>query len=358
MDFSGRLFTKTKFYERANFQYATFMNLVDFRSSEFVKVADFHDSTFEMKTYFLNITFNEKVYFNNAIFSETADFHYVDFQKGGSFNDCSLPDANFSNGKIQCVSFQNVIMNDIKFDGAEMENSYLAEAKWNISGVKKVGPVKKVFLFSEPLYTMVEELNAKRIPSDTRGDLIAKMSSYKIAMGTYRRIKLSLSNEGDYEKAGDFFIKEKEMNRVLLGLKNEVRSIDAAENASGEDIQKRNVGEWVYQTIQYHFSAYGERPSLIARWSLIIISIFAFIYCITDVYFDSIDGISFMQWGRWENVYIIFYYLYFSIVTFTTLGYGDVAPTGGMRFVAACEAVIGALLIAYFVVSLARKVMR
>jgi uncharacterized protein YjbI with pentapeptide repeats len=51
--------------------------------------------------------------------------------------------------------------------------------------------------------------------------------------------------------------------------------------------------------------------------------------------------------------------LYFSVVTFTTLGYGDLHPNGGwMRFVAGCEALSGAALMALFIVSLARKFTR
>lgn len=34
-------------------------------------------------------------------------------------------------------------------------------------------------------------------------------------------------------------------------------------------------------------------------------------------------------------------YLYFSMVTFTTLGYGDIQPTGELRIIAATQAVLG-----------------
>ena len=50
--------------------------------------------------------------------------------------------------------------------------------------------------------------------------------------------------------------------------------------------------------------------------------------------------------------------LYFSVVTFTTLGYGDMQPTGWMRGVAGFEALCGAGLMAAFVVVLSRKFVR
>ena len=50
--------------------------------------------------------------------------------------------------------------------------------------------------------------------------------------------------------------------------------------------------------------------------------------------------------------------LYFSVVTFTTLGYGDYHAIGYMRYIAAAEAFIGAALTALFTVIVARNIIR
>ncbi|MBU7025782.1 MAG: two pore domain potassium channel family protein [Theionarchaea archaeon] len=52
------------------------------------------------------------------------------------------------------------------------------------------------------------------------------------------------------------------------------------------------------------------------------------------------------------------YCLYYSIVTFTTLGYGDIHPLGYSHIIASVEALTGAFFIALFVVVFARKMMR
>ena len=53
-------------------------------------------------------------------------------------------------------------------------------------------------------------------------------------------------------------------------------------------------------------------------------------------------------------------YLYFSVVTFTTLGYGDISPLGIARGFAALEAILGfiftPILIAAFIVVLQRRI--
>jgi len=47
--------------------------------------------------------------------------------------------------------------------------------------------------------------------------------------------------------------------------------------------------------------------------------------------------------------------LYFSTVTFTTLGYGDMSPMGWLRAVALIEAFFGALTIGFLVAGFSRS---
>ena len=50
--------------------------------------------------------------------------------------------------------------------------------------------------------------------------------------------------------------------------------------------------------------------------------------------------------------------LYYSLVTFTTLGYGDIQPTGWLKALSAIEALTGAVFMALIVAVIARKWMR
>lgn len=49
--------------------------------------------------------------------------------------------------------------------------------------------------------------------------------------------------------------------------------------------------------------------------------------------------------------------LYFSIVTFTTLGYGDYRPRGACKILADATALIGAFMLALFILVLSRAYM-
>ncbi len=54
----------------------------------------------------------------------------------------------------------------------------------------------------------------------------------------------------------------------------------------------------------------------------------------------------------------LFRCLYFSVVTFTTLGYGDVQPVGASRLISMVEAMLGIFLMSLFTVSVARRALR
>jgi voltage-gated potassium channel Kch len=60
----------------------------------------------------------------------------------------------------------------------------------------------------------------------------------------------------------------------------------------------------------------------------------------------------------WQSGIAIQTALYFSTVTFTTLGYGDYRPEGRLQAVAAVEVSLGAVLIALLTVVFARRFLR
>lgn len=72
---------------------------------------------------------------------------------------------------------------------------------------------------------------------------------------------------------------------------------------------------------------------LLCNWVLL--------YAVAYAYLGLIDGEKLVR----EPITC----LYFSIVTWTTLGYGDVRPSMDARFVAASEALLGYIWMAFFI---------
>ncbi len=98
-------------------------------------------------------------------------------------------------------------------------------------------------------------------------------------------------------------------------------------------------------------SLYGESVWRVFFTAFSIILIYASIYSLRGSIIGTDTAVPVHNF--WTN-------LYFSIVTFTTLGYGDLHPISsiGIRLLAGSEAFLGAFILAYFVVVVSRKIMR
>lgn len=100
--------------------------------------------------------------------------------------------------------------------------------------------------------------------------------------------------------------------------------------------------KWLASVLEYLLWGYGERPFRIALVAGLVIGTYATAY-------------RFMSWpGRpsldWVDS------LYFSVVTFTTLGYGDIAPlTTALKIVTASEALFGAFFIGLVVAGFSNR---
>ncbi|KYK34072.1 MAG: hypothetical protein AYK18_14575 [Theionarchaea archaeon DG-70] len=151
----------------------------------------------------------------------------------------------------------------------------------------------------------------------------------------YRNLKQSMQRHGDYSKAGDFYYREIECRKKAM---REKRFSLNWFKSFGHSLLKYTCG-------------YGEHPVRTALSSLFTILAFALLYGTFECLQYPMENPTIFQ--KIEST------IYFSFVTFTTLGLGDIRPLTRLgRALICCEAVIGAFLIALFVVVFARKMMR
>ena len=152
------------------------------------------------------------------------------------------------------------------------------------------------------------------------------------SMDSVKLLDLARSCRKQFEMSGE----TSEAAKIFI-LENEIK----LKEATG----RKKLFLWFYK----YLSNYGEAPLRVAFWSLFIIFVCAIGFCL--------NGIS-SSLPR-ENVYSFGTSIYFSFVTFTTLGYGDFSPinTTG-RVISAFEAVSGLFLTSLFLVTFVRKYSR
>jgi len=132
---------------------------------------------------------------------------------------------------------------------------------------------------------------------------------------TYSNLKKLYSDQGDETKANEYFIKERELYR---------------EFSKG--------WKYIVKTISYYYWGYGKKPQNIIYTSIVTILLCALIF----YFFPDLLNTTTSKTTLIDNIY-------FSTVTFTTLGYGDISPLGGLRIIALLEAFFGAMSIGFLV---------
>ena len=134
----------------------------------------------------------------------------------------------------------------------------------------------------------------------------------------YKTFKKIYQSQGDDDIAKSYFIRENEFIRKQLKGWN-----------------------FFTKSLSYYYWEYGRKPHRIIYISLAIIIVFGFIYWLNS------DLISLnTSNGKHFNFGDSFY---FSTITFTTLGYGDLSPTGWLKILSSIEAFSGVINMGFLI---------
>ncbi len=240
-----------------------------------------------------------------------SDLYHCNLSKAHLFHidlsNSSLMKADLCGANINCACLEGVNLLGVKLDGSKLDN-----IDWD----------KQI----------TQEQQAKKA-----SDPALRMDYYEQAEEIYRNLRKTTESQGLFELAGYFFQREMIMRRFQL--------------------PKRSLKRALSKIVDL-FCGYGEEPARVVGFSLITILSFAFLFFfvgITDG--ESSIGLSSEQPIN-HNIRNFFQCLYFSVVTFTTLGYGDLSPLGMARAFAAIEAFAGSFILALFVVVFVKKMTR
>jgi ion channel len=271
--------------------------------------ADFSNSFFQAKSLKLYpITLdNRTTHFNRSEFSgEEKTFFILNPRR----NDLSFQEVFFHGGRtklkgdLQAASFLDTSLDNVDFN----------EAHW--------GSLRGRLLCRD-------ETDAIRVNTPAH---------FRKAADVCRSIKKCYESSGDYETAGDFYYGEMECKRKLS--------------------PRRSWGGLQFMRLT---SGYGEKPIRVIFTSLFVILGSALLYLFGGVNtpggiirVDAPDELA--QFPK--IIHDFLNCIYFSVVSFTTLGYGDYHPAGWSRVVGASEGFIGAFFMAMFVLTVGRKMNR
>ncbi|SON50446.1 ion channel [Vibrio tapetis] len=237
--------------------------------------------------------------------ADLSDAHFFGLDLRGT----SLMKASLSGGNLHCAQMEGCNLLGTDFTRARLEN-----VVWG----KELEQEKRA-----------EEVLKK-------GDKKKAVSYFQEAEEVARAIRKQCEKEGLFETAGSFFKKEMKFRRYQMPLFSTKRIISRLVDL---------------------FCGYGESPMRVVLFSMFLIWICSVAYFFLGT--TASNTYTVQEHGYfYAHAFEFFNAVYFSVVTFTTLGYGDISPIGFARFVAAFEAFMGSFTMALFVVVFVKKMTR
>jgi hypothetical protein len=243
-----------------------------------------------------------------------ADLYRANLQNAHLFaidlRGSSLMKADLRRANLHCADLRDCNLLGILLDGARLDN----------------------IIWDRQL--LQERQGRELLRSDNTADAI---QLFQEAEETYRNLRLHLERAGLFEQAGQFFHREMVMRRLQMPRYSGTRLLS-----------------WVVDL----FSGYGEKPLNVVLFSLGLIGFCGLLYFLVGVRQGDLNLGLDLGLDLWANLADLLDCLYFSVVTFTTLGYGDISPHGLARPIAAFEAFVGSFTMALFVVVFVKKMTR
>lgn len=296
--------------------------------------AAFSDATFH-ETELSNADLREADFSNSDL--REAEFPDADLRRA-EFIDADAIGANFQHANLQDTLLIRTDCREATFTSALLYQTVFADTRIN-SQTTFFAPETTFYdsITSRPACVYEENrLTADQLP--------ANVDPLEAAKWVYRRLETLHEANAFSEAARGFHISKEEAERAL---------------SRGRD----EVGQYLVRTFMWYSTKHGESVKrLLGWWGGVIILIGGLLPIVGGIK-DSAGTryaiTSLSELGTvtgWSEVLLN---LYFSVITFSTIGYGDLSPAGpGTRILVAFESVAGALLMALLIFVLGRRVAR
>ena len=285
-----------------------------------------------------------------------ADFTGADLQ-WATFLDADLQNADlvgvnlqkttFKNADLRGSNLTNATARECEFDGAILENAILTrtdvrEATFNEAQLYQI-QFSDIRINSQTAFGDECSYETGLHPPKT----VENVLPLEAATWVYRRLEKLHEENALADRTSHYHIRKEEAQRK-------------------RDRREGNWGRYAVATLNRYLTNHGESiKRLLVAWAVTILGaglLYPFVGGVEDsgtVYL--VDLVA--EWPPLASLVgageAVARGLYFSIITFTTIGYANVAPHGPWsRVLVGIESLVGAVLIALFVYVLGRRVAR
>ena len=292
----------------------------------------------------------------------------IDFEDVYFYN-CRLPEASFYDNHIELVSFQHCLLDDTEFlncrVGATFDQSSVCLAEFRESeftgakltdssliGVRFYECDFKASTFESPEFSREVLFSGCSIDHATSFDDIRIQNSgayeYEAKMKVYGQLADLCLSSREVNK----YVKYKKRERYAEGHKqlHDLKDADEFHHDFVSSLVNYLSHEYSRITMGYGYSV---GRVLVTMAIALLFGTFA--YAGLECGFDQLVGVNHGCHTVAAVLHTGLDAFYFSVMSFTTTGYGDISPTGFARFIAILQTFAGLILGAQFVYVLSTK---
>ncbi|WP_081461395.1 pentapeptide repeat-containing protein [Halalkalicoccus jeotgali] len=252
---------------------------------------------------------------------------------GGDYTDADARDADFSHATLHNALFTRTDCRGATFTNALLYETVFADARINSQTTFYDSGVSRPVVVYEKNPHALEGLSMDTHPLEA-------------AEWVYRRLEKLHDENALSEEARKFHISKQEVRRKY-------------------QYELEDYPQYAISTLQWHVNGHGESIFRIFRSAAILILACGILYPFVGGIGSSSTGtvysipLTLSRIASLDGAATLLQGIYFSVITFTTIGYGDLYPIGvGSKVLVGFESLSGAILIALFVFVLGRRVAR
>ena len=319
----------------------TFRNIVNFRTVVFEKDVDFRRTLFEADLDFDEAIFHGTSAFREAIFQRRADFHSAIFHKSVSFWRAifnNVADFHRVQFRRNAVFHETNFYNEVNFRRALFQGIFDCTGTW----------FPETIAFNSATFLGTANFTGAHFTA-----VVAFRDIRYISNTLYQSLRDKLDRKGHYPT--EFYL--------------DSRHVDEVENpffkryvADQQFIRAFNQANPVLAGLWRWSSDYGRSLALWAAWSILFVFLFAIAYRFPvpswmSLWLENFTPQFHQTTGAYSGEPLTFWdCIYFSVVTFTTLGFGDiVSDNTAARFLVTLEVIFGYVMLGGLISIFANK---
>ena len=273
-----------------------------------------------------------------------AQFDLTEFGSGSvNFNKAAVTDISFKGCALNCymdlrfnscreLDLNNTIVRDIL--DLKPEEEKVAIEIFNISGMRILGRI-----FIDWRANNVFNL----IYAQAETTLFQKAEQFRILKENFR-------NNGQYEDEDAAYL--------------EFKRCEAKANLDAVLEKDKKNAFWAYPNFYFqkyvfdYVGRYATDPIRVLFNMFLAFTSFSFIYYVITEYFPDFGTVATTLPTELQHIHSFGNCVYYSAITFFTIGYGDYFAEGYLKPFAAFEGFTGVFLMSYFTVAFVRKILR